>query len=152
METSDSTCQPTPAEARAALAAASREEQATVNRPVPVWYYPVVAVALFVLNALNAIDEATATIRVVTVVLILALAVSVAALVGRISLNQPGYKGIHVPWGPTILVTLIAAAFPIAAIALDGVIGSWVWIGSGTALAALVLITGIPYQRKHRHG
>lgn len=152
MATEDAGVQPTPEEARTALAAARAEEQATVNRPVPAWYYPVVAGALFVLFSLNAIDEPTGTIRVVIVVFVLALAVGIAWLVGRISLNHPGYKGIHIPWGTTILMILIAAAFPTAAIALEDVIGSWVWIASGAGLAVLVLATGVPYQRKHRHG
>lgn len=152
METDDSEAQPTPEEARIALAAAHAEENATVNRPVPAWFYPVLAGMVFALMALNAVDATTGTIRVVTVVLVLALAVGIAGLVGKISVNQPGYKGIHIPWGPTILMMLIAAAFPIAAIALDGVIGSWVWIASGAALAGLLLVTGILYQRRHRNG
>lgn len=152
METEDSRDQPTQEEARAALATASTEEQATSNRPVPVWYYPVLAIALFALFALNSIDEATGTTRVVTVVLVLALGVGIAGLVGKISVNRPGYKGIHTPWGPTIPMMLLAAAFPIAAIALDDVLGSWVWIAAGAALAVLVLVPGVIYQRKHRHG
>lgn len=152
METDKAGPQPTPDEARAALASARAEEQATINRPVPAWYYPVVAIAIFALFALNAIDEPTGIIRVLIIVLIVVLAVGIGRLVGRVSLNQPGYQGIHIAWGPTILMMLIAAAFPIAAIALDDVIGSWVWIASGAALAVLILITGVSYQRKHRHG
>lgn len=152
METDGSRAKPTPEEARALLASANTEKQATVNRPVPVWYYPVVAFALFTLFALNSINEPTGIIRVVTVALVLALAVGVAALIGKISVNQPGYKGVHVPWGPTVLMMLVAGCFPIAAIFLDDVLGSWVWIASGAALAVLVLVTGVPYQRKHRHG
>ena len=152
METADSGAKPTPNEARDLLAAANTEEQFTVNRPVPAWYYPVLAVAIFALFSLNAIDEPVVTVRVVTVVLILALAVGIAALVGKISANQPGYKGIHVPWGRTILWMLLAAAFPVAAIALDDVVGSWVWIGCGAALGALLLAVGIPYHRKYRRG
>ncbi len=152
METTDSGTKPTPDEARDSLAAADTEEQATINRPVPRWYYPVLAVAIFVLFSLNAIDDRGGTMRVVTVVLILALAVGIAALVGRISVNQPGYKGVHVPWGPTILWMLLAAAFPVAALALDDVVGPWVWIACGAALGALLLAVGIPYQRKYGHG
>lgn len=128
------------------------EEQATVNRPVPAWYFPLLAVALFTLFAANSLDEPTGTARVVTIALLLALAVAIGALVGRISAQQPGYKNIHTPWRPAVLAMLTAAVFPIAAIALDDVLGSWVWIASGAALAALVLATGIPYQRKHRRG
>jgi len=119
---------------------------------VPVWYYPVLAVAIFALFSLNAIDDRGGTMRVATVVLIAALAFGIAALVGRISANQPGYKGVHIPWAPTILSMLLAAAFPIAAIALDDAVGSWVWIGCGAALGALLLIVGVPYQRKYGHG
>ena len=152
METADSGGQPTPDEARRLLTAADREEQATVNRPVPVWYYPVLASALFVLFALNSIAEPAAGIRVAIVVLIMAVALGIAALVGKISANHPGYKGIHVPWGPTILMMLLAATFPVAAIVLDDVVGSWVWIVCGAALGALVLVVGVPYQRKHADG
>ncbi|MGZ0712820.1 hypothetical protein ACWPKO_31215 (plasmid) [Coraliomargarita sp. W4R53] len=152
METVGPGDQPTPDEARALLAAADAEEQATINRPVPAWYFPVLALALFVLCSLNAIDEATGVVRAITVVLVLTIAIGIAALVGKISANQPGYKRIHVQWAPTILMMLIAAAFPIAAIVLSGIVGSWVWIVCGIALAVLVLVTGVPYQRKHSRG
>lgn len=152
METDDSWTKPTPEEARELLDSANAEEQATVNRPVPAWYYPVIALVLFAIFALNSIDDATGILRVVTVVLVLGLAGGVAALMGKISVNRPGYKGVHVRWGPTVGMTLVAACFPTAAIALDDVLGSWVWIASGAALAVLVLVTGVPYQRKHRNG
>lgn len=150
METVDSGGQPTPEEARAALTSARAEEQATINRPVPAWFYPALAGMIFALFALKSLDSTTGAVRVVTVVLVVALAISIGALVGKVSGEQPGYKGIHIPWGPTILMTLIAAAFPLAAIALDDVIGSWVWIASGAALSVLILATGVPYQRRHR--
>ncbi|MDO5745918.1 MAG: hypothetical protein Q4P23_15805 [Micrococcaceae bacterium] len=152
METGDSWTKPTPEEARQLLANANTEEHATANRPVPIWYYPVIALVLFVIFALNSIDEPAGFIRVFIGVLVLVLASGVAVLAWRFSVNQPGYKGIHVSWGPTIAITLLAASFPIAAIALDDILGSWVWIAAGAALAALVLATGIPYQRKSRNG
>ncbi len=151
METGDSWTKPTPEEARELLASANTEEHSTVNRPVPIWYYPVIALVLFAISSFNSIDEPAGFIRVVTVVLVLGLACSISALVWRFSVNQPGYRGIHVPWGPTIAITLVAACFPIAAIALDDVLGSWVWIAAGAALAVLVLATGVPYQRKSRN-
>lgn len=152
METDGSWAKPTPEEARNLLDSANAEEQATVNRPVPAWYYPVIALVLFAMFALNSIEEPTGIIRIVTVALVLGLAIGVSALAGKISLNRPGYKNVHVRWGPTVAMTLVAACFPIAAIALDDVLGSWVWIASGAALAVLVLVTGVPYQRKHRNG
>ncbi|MBG6055710.1 hypothetical protein IWX81_002133 [Salinibacterium sp. CAN_S4] len=152
METADFGDQPTPEQARALLAAADAEEHATINRPVPVWYFPVVASGVLVLFSLNAIEEPTGVLRVVTMMLILSIAIGIAALFGKITANQPGYRRIQVTWGPTILMTMLAAAFPVAAIALDGAVGSWVWIVCGAALAVLVLATGIPYQRKHAHG
>ncbi len=151
METGDFWTKPTPEEARELLASANAEERATVNRPVPILYYPVIAIVLFAIFALNSFDQPAGFIRVVTVALVVGLACGVAALVWKFSVNQPGYKGIHVPWGPTIAMTLVAAGFPIAAIALDEVLGSWVWIAAGAALAVLVLVTGIPYQRKSRN-
>lgn len=144
--------QPTPEEARIALATAQAAENATVNRPVPAWFYPVLAGLILVRFTLNSLDATTGAIRVITMVLILALAIGIGGLVGKIRADQPGYKGIHIPWGPTILMTLIAAAFPIAAIALDDAIGSWVWVVAGAALASFLLVTGVSYQRKYRHG
>ena len=132
-----------PEEALQLLASADTEEHATANRPVPIWYYPVIALALFIVFTLNSIDEPAGFIRVVIGVLVMALASGAAVLAWRYSVNQPGYKGIHVSWGPTIAITLLAASFPIAAIALDDILGSWVWIAAGTALAFLVLATGI---------
>ncbi len=85
-------------------------------------------------------------------VLVLALAVGIGALAGRATVNRPGYKGIRTPWGPTILATLIAAAFPVAAIILDDVIGSWVWLASGAGLAIFILILGMAYQWERRNG
>lgn len=152
METPESGAQPTPEQARTALAAARAEESATINRPMPGWYYPVLAGLLFSLFALNAIDEPTGAIRVVTVVLALVLAVGIGALAGKTTGNQPGYRGIRIPWGPTILATLVAAAFPVAAIVLDDVFGSWVWLASGAGLALFILIIGMSYQRKYRNG
>jgi hypothetical protein len=152
METAGSGAKPTPDEARDLLAAADAEEHATINRPVPTWYYPVLAVAIFALLSLNAVDDRGGAMRTLTVVLVLALALGIAALVGRIGAKHPGYRGVHVPWGPTIVWMLVAAAFPVTAMALDGVVGSWVWIGCGAALGALLLVVGVAYQRQHGHG
>ncbi len=152
METNETDKLPTPEEARIALAAARSEEDNTVHRPVPVWYYPMLAAIIFTMFALNSIEGATTFIRVLIGVLAIVLAAAVGGVVGRISFSRPGYKKIHVSWGPTILTVLIALVFPVAAILLAGVLGSWVWIVAGAGIAALILIVGVPYQRKHRRG
>lgn len=151
METSNART-PTPEEARTALAQADAEESATINRPVPSWYYPVLSALVFVLFCLNAVDEPTGFIRVGIGVLTLTLAAAVGWLVSRVSFHQPGYKGIRVQWSPTTSVAIIALAFPVAALILDGLIGSWVWVVAGSALAALILVLGVSYQRRHRRG
>lgn len=74
METGESWTKPTPEEARQLLASADTEDHATANHPVPIWYYPVIALVLFVIFALNSIDEPAGFIRVVTGVLVLVLA------------------------------------------------------------------------------
>lgn len=143
---------PTPEEARTALAQADAEESATINRPVPGWYFPVLAALVFVVFSLNAVEDSTGFMRVGIAVLALTLAAAAGWLIYRVTLHQPGYKGIHVQWGPTISVAIIALAFPVAALVLDGLIGSWVWIVAGAALAVLILILGMSYQRRHRRG
>jgi len=152
METDHAESLPTPEEARDALTAAQDEEDATVNRPVPGWYFPVVAGIVFSLFALNAIADPSGLVRVLIGVLSLGLAVTVGGLIGKYSFSQPGYKGVRVKWVPTILSGLTALVFPIAAFVLDGIIGPWVWIASGAAFAILLVIAGRAYRQKHRHG
>lgn len=148
METQRST--PTPEEARRALDAAEREEQATINRPVPVWYFPSLAALVLTMCGLNALGELNGALRILQAAVIVLLAVGIGALVGRFSFHQPGYRGTAVPWGKVFAAGLLAGAVPIAAILLDEVLGAWIWLAAGAILAAGTLALGVPYQRRHR--
>ncbi|EXF24260.1 hypothetical protein BG28_07325 [Nesterenkonia sp. AN1] len=148
METQRST--PTPEEARRALDAAEQEEQATINRPVPAWYFPSLAGLILALFSLNALGDLNPTLRILQAAVIVLLAVGIGALVGRFSFHQPGYRGTSVPWVKVCAAGLVAGALPVAAILLDDVLGSWVWLAGGIILAAGLLAIGIPYQRRHR--
>lgn len=148
METQRST--PTPEEARRALDAAEREEQATINRPVPVWYFPSLAALVLAMCGLNALGELNGALRILQAAVIVLLAVGIGALVGRFSFHQPGYHGTRVPWVKVFAAGLLAGAVPIAAILLDDVLGAWIWLVAGAILAAGILAVGVPYQRRHR--
>ncbi|GAA1113091.1 hypothetical protein [Nesterenkonia jeotgali] len=148
METPRST--PSPDEARRALDAAEREEQATINRPVPVWYFPALAGLILALFGLNALGGLSGPARILQATLIILLAVGMGALVGRVSFNQPAYRGTRVPWVTVGASGLLAGAVPVAAILLDDVLGSWVWLMAGVILAAGILALGVPYERRHR--
>lgn len=148
METQRST--PTPEEARRALDAAEREEQATINRPVPVWYFPSLAALVLTMCGLNALGELNGALRILQAAGIVLLAVGIGALVGRFSFHQPGYRGTAVPWGKVFAAGLLAGAVPIAAILLDEVLGAWIWLVAGAILAVGILALGVPYQRRHR--
>ena len=149
METSAAESHPTPEEARRSLELAAAEEDATLNPPVPGWYYPLLAVLLLAMCALNAVEDPTGPLRVVVGVVVVALAVTVAALVGRVSLNRPGYRRVHVRWAAVLPGALVALALPVAAIMLQDVVGRWVWIVAGVGLAALVLLPGLAYWRRY---
>lgn len=140
----------TPEEARRALEDAEREEQATINRPVPVWYFPTIACLVLALFGLNALGDLNGPVRVLQVAVVVLLAVGIGALVGRVSLHQPAYRGTHVPWGKVVASGAVAGSLPVAAILVDDVLGAWVWLPAGIILAAGVLAVGIPYQRRHR--
>lgn len=148
METRRST--PSPEEARRALDAAEQEEQATLNRPVPAWYYPSLAALVLAVCGLNALGELNGALRILQAAVIVLLAVGIGALVGRFSFHQPGYRGTSVPWVKVCAAGLAAGALPVAAIFLDDVLGSWVWLAAGAILAVGVLALGVPYQRRHR--
>ncbi|MGO1972614.1 MAG: hypothetical protein ACTH2Q_06605 [Propionibacteriaceae bacterium] len=151
METNDEG-PPTPEKARIALAQADTEEKATLHRPTPRWYFPALAAIILALFCLNAVEERSTISRIVMGVLVLALAASVGALVGKVTFNPSGYQGIKFDWAGTIPVSLVAVAFPVAAIVLDGIIGRWVWIPAGVVLATLLLTLGLIQQRAIRRG
>jgi len=137
----------TPDEARHALAEADAEEQATLNAPVPAWYFPALAAAIFTLFALNAIENPAPAVRVVVVIAVLVVAVGIGALVGAVSFSRRGYRGIRIRWAPALVTGAIALVFPIAALLLAGPLGAWVWLPVGAALAAIVVTLGIRYRR-----
>ncbi|MGJ9373204.1 hypothetical protein [Nesterenkonia sp. CF4.4] len=148
METQRS--RPTPEEARRALDAAEREEQATINRPVPFWYFPAIAGLILALCGLNALQGLSGPARILQVVLTVLFSVGIGGLVGRFSFHQPGYQGTRVPWVKVCAAGILAGAVPVAAILLDDVLGTWIWLVAGAILAAGVLAVGVPYQRRHR--
>ncbi|MBO0596724.1 hypothetical protein I2485_04385 [Nesterenkonia sp. E16_7] len=141
---------PTPEEARRALDAAEQEEQATINRPVPAWYFPSLALTAFTIAGSNAIEGLGVPMRILQVALIVLLAAGMGAIAGVVSVREPAYQGVRVPWGKVCAGGLAAGAVPIAAILLDDALGSWVWLVAGAILAAGILAVGIPYQRRHR--
>lgn len=148
METTGSA--PTPEEARRALDTAEREELATVYRPVPPWYLPVIAALIFGALGLNALGDLSGAARILQVSLILVLTIGIGGLAGAVGLNHPGYQGIRLPWRPMLLSALVAGTIPMAAIALDGILGRWVWLAAGTLLAAGIMGVSIAYQRRPR--
>lgn len=150
METHDGDFSATTDEARAALASADAEEDATRFRPVPVWYFPTIATGVFFLFALNAWENPAEVIRIASAVLAIVIAAGIGWLVWRVSMHHPGYSRIRTPWGITLPVTLVALMIPITALLLDDKLGSWIWIPAGIACATLILGFGIPYQRRHR--
>ena len=137
----------TPDDARLALAQADAEEQATLNPPFPAWYFPAIAAAVFVLFALNSIDDPPPVVRVFIIIAVLAVAIGIGALVGAVSFSRPGYRRIHIRWAPTLATAGVAILFPIAALLLAGPFGSWVWIPAGAALAVIIIVLGILARR-----
>jgi len=152
METRDQGGRPTPEEARAALETANSEEEATRNRPVPAWYYPVLAVAVLALFLLNALDRPEGVLRGVAIGLTLAIALSVAVLVGRVSFRQTGYHGVRTRWGWVLGGAAIAAALAMTPVLLADSVGTWIWVPCGAVLAALIAGSGIAYQRRTGRG
>lgn len=152
METHQDAVPPTPEEARNSLQSAQAEENATLYRPVPGWFYPLLAGLLLLLLSLNALDVSSGGNRVIVSFLILAIAITLGLLSGKVIFHQPGYKGLRVKWKTILPVTLTAVAFPLAAIALEGVLGSWVWIIAGIGIAVLIISLGAAFRRKQAHG
>lgn len=146
------TQKPAPQSAREALDLAEAEEAATRHRPVPAWYMPVLAVIVFVLFGLNAIEHPGPAVRVAVIVTAMALAMTVGALFAIVSVNPRGYRGIRVQWRPALLTGGLAALFIVGAFVLAPVLGSWVWLMFGGALAVLFVIAGILLQRSQRRG
>jgi len=149
MATHDAGSNLTPDDAREALSLADTEEQATVNRPVPWWYFPILAVMILAVFILNSVEDPAPSIRWIVVTLAVGVPVTMAVLVGRITFNQPGYRGVHTRWGWTIVAIVVAAALAITPVLLAGAIGSWLWIACGSVLAVLIAGFGIAYWRRY---
>ena len=137
----------TPDDARRALEQADAEEQATLNPPLPAWYFPAIAVAIFAIFALNSIADPSPVGRVFIVIAVVVTAVGLAALVSAVSFSRPGYRRVHVRWAPTIITAAIAMLFPITALVLSAALGPWVRSPAGAALAAGIMGIGILYGR-----
>ena len=130
----------TPDDARRALEQADAEEQATLNPPLPAWYFPAIAVAIFAIFALNSIADPSPVGRVFIVIAVVVTAVGLAALVSAVSFSRPGYRRVHVQWAPTIITAAIAMLFPITALVLS----------AGLTLFAFLVFSyalGLPFRR-----
>lgn len=152
MATHDAGSQPTPEEACEALELADAEESATLNRPVPGWYFPVLAALVLALFLLNTIREPQFPLRPLVVVLTVAIAMTVGLLVGRVSLHQPGYYGVRMPLRPTLIGGVTAAVLAVAPALLAETVGTWIWSACGLALSGLIAGVGVSYWRRYRRG
>lgn len=150
METSSSGASPTPEEARKALALADSEEIATKYQPVPGWYYPALAGLVFALFLLNSIEQPQQATRVVISIVTITVALTVAVLVGRVSFGSSPYRGVPVPWVPILISALVAAVLVVTPVLLAGLLGTWIWILCGAALAALICGVGLAYWKRYR--
>ncbi|WP_430592106.1 hypothetical protein [Humidisolicoccus flavus] len=152
METNESNSKPSKVEAQQALALADAEESATRFRPVPVWYYPVLALLVLGLFVLNGLEQQSEPVRITLNVLTLLTALAVAFLVGRVSFGPSPYRGVRVSWAPMIASGIVAAGLALSPVLLADTLGSWIWIVCGLALSALIAGFGIAYWRRTRRG
>ena len=152
METQGAGFDPTPEEAREALALADAEEAATINRPVPSWYFPLLAALVLAIFLLNALDDPAGPIRGLIIALVLFAAISVAVLVGRVSFRQTGYHGVRTSWPWTIVSIAVAAALAITPVLIADAVGNWIWIVCGSVLSALIAGFGIAYWKRYPRG
>jgi hypothetical protein len=152
METRGSWSLPTSEEARKALELADAEETATLYRPVPGWYYPLLAGLILALFLLNSIEQPLQPVRVLTAILTMGIALTVAVLVGRVSFGSSPYRGVRAPWKPLLISGLIAAVLAITPVLFADMLGTWIWAVCGVALAALIGGFGVAYWRRYRRG
>ena len=152
METQGPGSNPTPEEAREALRMADAEEAATVNRPVPWWYFPALAVLILAQFLLNAVDDPSSPIRVLVAVLAVGIGASVAALVYRVSFTQPGYRGVRTPWRSMIAGMLAAGTLAVVPVLLADQLGNWIWIVCGVLLSGLIAGFGTAYWLRYPRG
>lgn len=141
-------------EALVAAEAAKAERGAAAKRdaarpPVPVWYFPFLAVVVLVLFGRNAFGERTGLDALLALVFALVLALFVGVLVHRMTAKSPGYTGGRIAWRPSLAGAALAAAFPIAATLLDGPLGTWVWLVCGVGLAGFLCYLGVTFHRRY---
>jgi hypothetical protein len=153
MATADSGSNLTSEEARNALRMADEEELATLNRPVPGWYFPVLAGMILAVFVLNSVVDRAPGIRWLILVLAIGIPIAVGVLVGRFTVSQPGYHGVRVTrWRWTIVAILVAGALAIAPLLLAETVGTWIWIVCGVVLSGLIAGLGIAYWRRYPRG
>lgn len=136
-------------EAAKAEAAARGEDGKTARPPVPVWYFPFLAVVVLVLFGRNAFGERTGLDALLALVFALALALLVGLLVHKVTTKSPGYTGGRIAWRPSLGAAALAAVFPVAATVLDGPLGTWVWLACGIGLAAFLAYLGLALHRRY---
>lgn len=134
-------------EAAADKAAASGRE--TGKPPVPVWYFPFLAVVVLVLFGRNAFGERTGLDSLLALVFALVLALFVGVLVYRMTSKAPSHTGGRSAWRPSLGAAAFAAVFPVAATLLDGPLGTWVWLVCGVSLAAFLVWLGVRFARSY---
>jgi len=152
METQGAGSNLTPEEAREALALANAEEAATINRPVPGWYFPVLAALILGIFLLNMIEDPAGPIRGLIIALVVISAITVAALVGRVTFRQTGYHGVRTPWPWTIVAIAVAAALAVTPMLFAELLGMWTWAVCGIVLSSLIAGFGIAYWKRYPRG
>lgn len=151
METHGDHVEPSRSEAEETLRTARLEERTTRQRPVPFWYYPLLAVLLFGTCALNGVDDGgVASTTIAIAVLIVAIGAIIGFLAGRYSFFPAGYSKIRVDKKWPLICAVIAAAFPISAMLTEDALGRWVWFAAGGVLATLILVLGLIYWNRSR--
>ena len=150
METRDSGVEPTPEEARQSLDLAAREESSTANRPVPGWYFPILAALIWVMFLLNALGKPEQPIRGIIGGFAIACAILVAVLVGRVTFGSSPYRRVHISWARALPGIVIAAILALVPVLFAEMAGAWVWAACGTVLAALIATAGTRYWQQTR--
>ncbi|HJE90065.1 MAG TPA: hypothetical protein K8V11_03530 [Dietzia timorensis] len=134
-------------EAAADKAAASGG--ASRKPPVPVWYFPFLAIVVLVLFGRNAFGERTGLDSLLALVFALVLALFVGVLVYRMTSKSPSHTGGRSAWRPSLGAAVLAAAFPVAATLLDGPLGTWMWMVCGIGLAVFLCYLGFVFHRSY---
>ena len=137
------------AKKRGERGAKQRGERDASKPPVPIWYFPFLAVVVLVLFGRNAFGERTGLDALLALVFALVLALFVGVLVYRMTSKAPSFAGGRSAWRPSLGAAVIAAVFPVAATVLDGPLGTWIWLACGVGLAAFVVWLGVRFARAY---